>query len=168
LWRYGDAAILVHEARGRRSQLGEARKRLQDLEVTHKNSPRLALLAATISELEGKNQQVIQEYTRALEGGETQPRVVTSLLGLLLQRREFGKAETELAKYEEKWALTNDLAHLGAEIALGMRDKQYAKLAVKRAEQAVTLPTRDYRDALWLARVYQAAGEVSKAEALLR
>jgi tetratricopeptide (TPR) repeat protein len=49
-----------------------------------------------------------------------------------------------------------------------MREKQYAKLALKRAEQAVALPPRDYRDALWLARIYQAAGENVKAGALLR
>jgi tetratricopeptide (TPR) repeat protein len=168
LWRYGDAAILVQEAHGRRSQLDEARKRLKELEAVHKNGARVALLSATISELEGKNQQAIQEYIRALELGQTQPRVLASLLSLLLQRREFGKAETELAKYEEKLPLTKDLARLGAEVAVGMRDKQYARLAIKRAEQAVTLPARDYRDALWLARIYQAAGETAKAEALLR
>jgi hypothetical protein len=85
-----------------------------------------------------------------------------------MQRREYSKAETELAKYEQKLPLTPDLARLGAEVAVGMRDRQFAKLAVKRAEIAVTLPTRDYRDALWLARIYQAAGENAKAEALLR
>ena len=168
LWRYGVAALLVHEARGRRSQLDEARKKLQELEKVHPNWSRAAVLSGTISELEGNYQQAVEEYARALELGETQPRVLASLLGLLMQRREFGKAETEVAKYEQKLALTKELARLGAEVALLMREKQYAKLAVKRAEQAVALPARDYRDALWLARIYQAAGENLKAEALLR
>ena len=36
-----------------------------------------------------------------------------------------------------------------------------------RAEQAVSLPVRDYREGLWLARVEDAAGEHAKAEKLL-
>ena len=168
LWLYGEAALLVQDARGRRSQLDEARKKLLELEQLHKNWARVALLSGAISELEGNQPQAIQEYTRALELGETQPRVLVSLLGLLMQRREFSKAETELTKYEQKLPLTQDLARIGAEVALGMRDLQYAKLALKRAEQAVPLPVRDYRDALWLARIYQAAGETAKAEKMLR
>ena len=168
LWRYGEAALLVQDARGRRSQLDEARKKLLELEQLHKNWSRVTLLSATISELEGNQPQAIQEYTRALELGETQPRVLMNLLNLLIQRREFSKAETELTKYEQKLPLTQELARIGAEIAMGMRDGQYARLAMKRAEQAVPLPVRDYRDALWLARIYQAAGETAKAEAMLR
>ena len=168
LWRYAEAAILVREAHGRRGKLEEARKKLQDLEPMHKDWSRIPLLAATISELEGKHQQAITEYTRALELGETQPRTLARLLELLLQRREVGKAETELAKYEQKLPLTPELARLGAEAALGSRDKRSAQLALKRAELAVTLPSRDYRDYLWLAPIYRDASETAKAEELLR
>jgi tetratricopeptide (TPR) repeat protein len=49
---------------------------------------------------------------------------------------------------------------------MGLRDERYAKVAAARAELAVTKPIRDYRDALWLARIYQAAGENAKAESL--
>lgn len=168
LWRFADAALLVHEAQGRRSQLASARKQLQELDRLQKHSPRIALLLGTIDELEGNHQQAIEQYTRALDRGETQPRVLARVLELLMQRREYSKAETELAKYEQRLPLTRDLARLGAEVALGMRDKQYAKLALKRAEQAVTLPTGDYRETLWLARICQAAGETVRAEMLIR
>jgi tetratricopeptide (TPR) repeat protein len=168
LWRFGEAAILVHDARGQGSPLDDARKKLHELDQLHKNWSRVAVLSGAISELEGKLPQAIQEYTRALELGETQPRVLMSLLRLLVQRREFGKAEAELTKYEQKVSLTPELARMGAEVALGMRDGAYARLALKRAEQAAPLPVRDYRDALWLARIYRAAGETTKAEVLLR
>jgi tetratricopeptide (TPR) repeat protein len=36
------------------------------------------------------------------------------------------------------------------------------------AEAMVTLPPRDYRDAIWLSRFYQAAGDNARAEAMLR
>jgi tetratricopeptide (TPR) repeat protein len=168
LWRYADVALLVHEAHGRRNQLAVARKQLEELDRLHPHAPRIAVLLGTIDELEGKHSHAIEQYTRALQRGETQPRVLVRVLELLVQRREFSKAETEFAKFEPRWPMTRELARLGADIALGMRDPQYAKLAVKRAELAVTLPTRDYRDALWLARIHQAAGETAKAEALYR
>jgi tetratricopeptide (TPR) repeat protein len=47
-------------------------------------------------------------------------------------------------------------------------DKQAAKLALPWAEAAVVQPPRDHRDAVWLARFYQAAEDNVKAEALLR
>ena len=168
LWRFGAIAILVQDAHGRPSQLAEARTKLVELEKSHKNWPRIPLLSARIFELEGKYPEAIQEYIRALDMGEIQPRMMARLLELLVQRREYSKAEAELAKYEQKVPLTPELARLGTEVALGMRDKQYARLALKRAEKAIDLPVRDYRDALWLARVYQAAGETAKTEQLLR
>ncbi len=168
LWRYADAAILVHEAHARPGQLDEARKKLDDLEQVHKNSPKVALLTATTFELEGNQPAAIQQYIRALDLGDLPPARMARLLELLLLRREFTKAETELAKYEQMQPLTREIARLGAEAALGLRNERYALLAVQRAEQAVPAPVRDYRDAVWLARVYQAAAESAKAEKLLR
>ncbi len=167
LWRYGAIAIQIQEAHGRRSELEDARKKLQDLEPLRKMGPRLPLLAASIFELEGKHPQAIAEYMRALDLGDVPPRRMARLLELLIARREFGKAENELGRYEQKTPLTKDLARLGADIALGMRDKHFAKLAVARAESAVSLPIRDYRDGLWLARIDQAAGNDAKAEKIL-
>src|SRR5262249_21269001 len=73
LWRYGDAAILVQQARGRRSALEEARKKLAGLDQIHKNWPRTALLRARIFEQEAKATSAVEEYTRALEMGEMPP-----------------------------------------------------------------------------------------------
>ncbi|MBI2804433.1 MAG: tetratricopeptide repeat protein [Planctomycetes bacterium] len=168
LWRWAEAALLVHQARGRISQLAQARKQLQTLPAKSKNWPRVALLSGAIHELEGKYQKAIEDYTRALELGETQPRVLASVLVLLVNRREYARAEAEIARYEQRLPLTRDLARLGAEIALKLREKHLAKVALARAERAVEVPTRDYRDALWLARIYQGAGEAAKAEPLLR
>lgn len=168
LSRWGEIALQIQEAHGRKSQLAEARKKLHELEKQHKQWPRVPFLAATLFELEGHYQQAIQEYLRALELGDVPPRGMARLLTLLVERRELAKAETALAKYEQKTPLTRELARLGADIALGMRDARFAKLAVQRAEQAVALPARDYRDLLWLARVQQGVGNETQAEKHLR
>mgnify|MGYP002784730987 CR=1 FL=1 len=168
LWRFGDAALLVHTASSQRGQLDEARKKLEDLERTHKKWSRIPLLKGAIAEREGKIHQAIHEYTRAIDLGAQRPAVVVHLVELLVERREFGKAELELARFEQRAPLTRDLARLGAEVSLGLRDPERWKQAVQRAEQAVTLPTRDYRDALWLANVYQATDQSARAETLLQ
>lgn len=165
---YAEAAILVHEARGRSSKLDEARKKLQELGAAQKQWPRVVVLSATISELDGNHEQAIKEYTRALELGVTQPRVLGSLVGLLMRRGEFHKAEAHLAQYERTLPLTKDLARIGAEVALTLREKPYGKIALRRALQAVSLPTRDYREAIWLAKFYRAADQAGEAESLLR
>ncbi|MSU78974.1 MAG: hypothetical protein EXS16_12875 [Gemmataceae bacterium] len=166
-WRYGACAILVHEARRRRANLDEARRHLHEINRIHKNWPRAAALAGAIAEMEGNYQLAIREYGRALDHSEPQPGVLTQLLEILIQRREFGKADSEVTKYEQKQPLTPDIARLGAEAAMGLRDKQSTKVALRRAESAVTMPIRDYRDALWLSAICQAAGESARAEELL-
>ncbi len=166
-WRYGDCAILIHEAHGRRANLDEARRKLQEIDRLYKNWPRAAALAGSIAEMEGNYLQAIREYSRALDQGEAQPGVLARLLEILIHRREFGKAEIEVTKYEQKHPLTPELARLGADVALGSRDKLSAKTALRRAELAVATPIRDYREALWLASICLAAGESARAESML-
>lgn len=103
---------------------------LQKLEQTHQRWPPVALLTAAIREIEKNPQQAIVAYTRVLEFGGTQPRVLATLVGLLLQRGELNQAETEIARYEGELSLTRELAKLGAEVALVMREKQHARVAV--------------------------------------
>jgi tetratricopeptide (TPR) repeat protein len=96
------------------------------------------------------------------------PRTIARMVEVLLARREYDKADAALAWYEQKAPLTPELARLGAEAALGKRDRTFARLAVRRAEQAVALPSRDYRDYLWLAPIYRAAGDDVQAEKMLQ
>ncbi len=168
LWRYADAAILVQEAHGQHGSLEQARKKLEEIDLVRKDWPKAALLAAAIFELQGQYPAAIEQYSRVVESGDVPAASMARLLELLIRRREFSKAETELTRYEQKQPLSRDIARLGADIAIGMRDQRYAALAVRRAEQAVVMPMRDYRDAVWLAHIYQAAGDRAKAENLLR
>src|SRR5262249_14328597 len=80
---------------------------------------------------------------------------------------DLARAHRELENHAQWRHLTADLARLGAEVALAMREPHFAKLALKRARQAVGDQPRDYRDALWLARFCDAAGEHADADKLL-
>lgn len=125
-------------------------------------SPAPATLRGDMFVVRRQYAEAIAAYTHALDQGATQPRVLASLMNLLLQRGEFAQADAAFVKHTPKVTLTPDLARLGAEAA------RNPKIAVQRAEQAVPLPPRDYRDALWLARIYRAASENAKAESVLR
>src|SRR5262249_8189009 len=73
--------------------------------------------------------------------------------GMLVGKGDYATAKTILDK-----VLT----------ALPPDEKQNAKLALQCAEAVVVQPARDYRDAIWLSRFHQAAGDNAKAETLLQ
>jgi len=78
---------------------------------------------------------------------------VTRLIRLLQERREFASAEIIFRRFEEQAPLSPDLARLGAELALA---NNQVKRALALAKQAIPEGSRDYRDYLWLAVLYQA------------
>ena len=165
-----EAAIVRAEMLAARGDFDAARAVLEKARAqqVRKEWPKAALLSAAIFELQGQIPAAIEQYSRAVDLGDMPAARMAHFLELLVTRREFSKAETALTKFEQKQPLTRDLARLGADIAIGLRDNRYAALAVLRAEQAVPTPVRDYRDAVWLAHVYQAAGQTTKAEKVLR
>jgi Tfp pilus assembly protein PilF len=165
LWRYGTAALRVWEARADRAKLAEARKVLDELARQQPDWGRVPLLQARADELDGQLGQAARHYERAIELGEAQPGVVRRLLELLLDRQEYLRAEEALGRFLQAHALTPALARLGAEVAAGNRNGPVARA---RGQQAAPLPSNDYRDYLWLARIHQAIGEPAEAENLLR
>jgi predicted Zn-dependent protease len=164
-WRYGTAALRIAEARTDRGKLAEARKLLAELERQHPDWGRVPLLAARADELEGRLDSAARDYERAVERGEARPAVVMRLLELLLERQEYLRAEEALGRYMQQRPLSPELARLGAEVAVGNGNSELARA---RAERAVRLPSTDYRDHLWLARILHACGDDAEATQLLR
>ncbi len=69
LWRFGEAARLVHRARqGDRSHLGEARTLLTEAARRRPGWARIPLLEAQIAELERNPDRAIAGYLKAIEG----------------------------------------------------------------------------------------------------
>ena len=156
---YGQALLLVAESSGRAEKLSEARKRLGQAHNLRPDWGRPPLLEATIDELEGKIDQAIQHYRQAFDLGERTPRIVYRLVQLLQGRRHFSEAGNVLAAFEMQSVLSPDLARMGADIALA-GNKIDRALALSRL--AVPGDSRDYRDFLWLAHVYQQAERDAK------
>jgi tetratricopeptide (TPR) repeat protein len=166
LWRYGEAARLVLRAKTKeRSALAEARRACDELAKRSEDAPQVALLAAELDELEGQPGKAIAHYQSAVDHGERRPAAVRRLAGLLVERRRFAEADRALRRLEEQGPLSKDMARLGADVALRLRE---FPRAVALARQAVPRETRDYRDSIWLGRVLASAGQTQEAEEVLR
>jgi tetratricopeptide (TPR) repeat protein len=165
LWRFGTAELLLIEAVADRSKIAEARSLLVELERRQSDWGRVPLLLARAEEMEGRFDQAARRYEQATERGEVQPLVVMRLVQLLLAQQEFLRAEEAIGRFLRQQAMTPALARLGAEVAVGNGNMALAR---SRAEQAVHLPSRDYRDFLWSAGILRTIGAMSEAEKLLR
>jgi predicted Zn-dependent protease len=165
LWRYGTAALLVQEAGADAHKLDAARKALADLGRREKSWARVPLLKARIDEIEGSPHKAVGNYLQAFELGDRQPQDLARLVHLLVFFTRYLDAEQVLAKVEEQTALPPELLRLGADVALA---NQNLKKALDLAARAVDVAAGDYRDFLWLGRIYHAAGAGPKAEEALR
>jgi predicted Zn-dependent protease len=165
LARYAEAALKVRQAQREPAKLIEARKELDELARKHGKWGRVPLLLARIDEKERQTDRAVQHYLEALERGEARPTMIRRLLELLLERRDYPRAEEAFMRYGQQQPLTRDLIQTAAEIALGNGNP---KQALERARLATLPGSRDYRDPLWLARIEERAGDLKGAEAHLR
>jgi tetratricopeptide (TPR) repeat protein len=163
-WRFGTALVCVLEGRTDRSRLTEARKLLSELQRQEPDWGRLPLLEARADELEGRFDRATRSYERALERGEVQHGVVLHLVELLFEWQEYLRAEQALGRFLQRGPLTMGLARLGAEVAACNRN---ASLAQARAAMVAPLPSRDYRDYLFRARIDRAVGDSASAASSL-
>ena len=94
IWRFGQAAYFLDQAR---------RGVTKDLEAARSWLPRSptggpdwwgsSVLLAELAELEGHTDDAIENYTRAIERGNTQPALARRLVGLLNQKEEFDQVD---------------------------------------------------------------------------
>jgi tetratricopeptide (TPR) repeat protein len=165
-WRWGEAMRLLRLAeRGDPQHLAAARKLVGELAALQPEHPKVALLQGGIDDLERHYERAIGHYQQTVERGEHQGPLLYRLTQLLVERRRFTQASQVVRQAEGYGLLSTDLARLGADAALGNRDPGRA---VQLARKAVPATARDYRDALWLARLLEIAGKPAEAEKILR
>jgi cellulose synthase operon protein C len=163
---YGDAVQLFMRARrGDWQALRDAHTRLAEVARRRPTWGRVPLLDAALNELEGDQLRAIENYLHAVELGERSPRAIGRAAELLYERHRYAEAGEVLRKLREPNALKGQVARLAADIAL---HTQGPEKALALAQQAAPAESRDYRDQLWLSRMFTAAGRTADATALLR
>ncbi len=165
-WRYAEAARLMLLARrGDAQGLARARVYLTDLARRRPRWPRVALLAASLDELQGASQAAAENYQRALDLGERQLGVVRRLVRLLLDQQRYAEAEEVVRRLQKQPLAPDGLGRLAAEVSLYT---QPPAVALEQARQVVPADSHDYHDHLWLGQLCAAAGKPAEAEAALR
>src|SRR5262249_12776702 len=126
----------------------------------------LPLCEARLNDLDGRKDAALSLYLRAIELGERDPDGLRRAAELLYERRRYAEADRVLRKVPDQTLLPQETRRVAAEVPLRAQD---VPRALGLAQAAVAADSQDYRDQLWLGRVYWAAGQPDRAEpALLR
>jgi tetratricopeptide (TPR) repeat protein len=168
LWRYEDAARLVHEGRkGNADALSAARKQLAEIASRRPNWARRLVLEGEIAELEGRSELALENYQRAIDRGERSKRVVRRAVQFLANRRRTDDARQLLQKVIEQAPVgAGDLNRMLVEVSLPDTDNKQQSLEMVRA--AVSPESKEYRDFLWQGQVLASLGEKKEAETAIR
>jgi tetratricopeptide (TPR) repeat protein len=166
-WRSGLAAFrLGQAARGDRTGLPEARALIREVVRRRPGWSHGAFLAGRLDDLEGKPEQALENYRKVLQRGDYHPVAVRRAVQLLSSAGRFADANQVLEVVQWHGALEGDLLRPAASIALRAGKAERAA-ALARLVLAGQKETKDPRDLAWLARLLEAAGRTTEAEAAL-
>lgn len=167
-WRVGEAARLIMLAEnGQRSGLSTARRLLKQAAAELERSPRVSSAMARVEELDGNEDAAIDDYSQAIDQGETDLRVIVRLIRLLNQRGQFTRSADILRTFQKRirQPVSGTLGQLAVEIASHTHD--YSQL-LEIARQAVAAEPHNVQTRIFLGQALWAAGKPRKAEQNLR
>jgi cellulose synthase operon protein C len=166
-WSFGEAMRLIHHGRkGKKDGLEQARRLLTVAAAQRPNWHPIVQLRAEIDELQGRPDQAIANYRRAIELGSRDPAATRQLLALLSQAQRFDEAEQVLAQMHMQNGATEELARLYIIHSCNRRDYRKAEQLVK---QIVASKSASYRDHLWMGQILSVNGQSpEEAEKALR
>jgi tetratricopeptide (TPR) repeat protein len=161
-WRRAAAAAAWSQVqRGDRSRLPEAKALVREVLRRRPNQTQALVLEGQIADLEGKQEQALASYRRALQLGEYHPIAVRRLVQILLDAGRYGDASDVLEVVQSAGALGPALLRPAATIAL-RAGKQERACALARL--VVPAGTKSARDLIWLGQLLDEAGRVTEAE----
>jgi tetratricopeptide (TPR) repeat protein len=166
-WSFGEAMRLIHHGRkGKKDSLEQARRLLTAAAAQRPNWHPIVQLRAEIDELQGRPDQAIANYRRAIELGSRDPAATKQLLVLLSNAQRFDEVEHVLAQMHKQNGATEELARLYIAHSCNRRDFRKAEHLVK---QIVASKSANYRDHLWMGQILSVNGQApDEAEKALR
>jgi cellulose synthase operon protein C len=166
LWRYSKAALLVNRAKPGNSQaLEEARPLLLQVAARRPNWSRVPTCQAQMALREGRIDDAIRQYLKAIELGERSPAVLLDAIRLLRERHRDPEAYEVIRKLPEQTPLLKQLSNVIVDLSLNSKDTAAAE---KLARQTVADNPGDYRAHLSLAHVHWARNDYQETEISLR
>src|SRR5271157_4515729 len=167
-WRFAHATLLIDQAR--RGENKARKASADDLGVLRGLASELAerrpdwwgapLLQAEIAELEGRDDDVVAAYQRAIDLGSSQPAIVRRLIGVLSDQKRFDDIDRLVTNLRDRGIAAEDLAIATAYSAI--RGKDYERgLALARG--VIPASSTKYGDHLALGRILFSSGKVEEA-----
>ena len=168
-WAEAAKRVILAE-KGDKTQIAEARRRVNDARARRPRWAPVALLEARLAMLDGDGDRAEEQIVQAVRFGERDPAVIRAAVDGLCRRRRFTDARDLLQECAEQTLATPDLGRRAAELTLMQAGAEgpARQRALEQARQAVPADSADPHDYQWLAQVALAAGESAEAEKLLR
>lgn len=166
-WSFGEAMRLIRAAqKGKRDGLDQARHLLTVAAAQRPNWHPILQTRAELDELQGRPEQAIANYRRALELGSRDPQAIKQLLFLLAQAQRHDEVEQLLATMQKQQGTTDELVRYYVAHSVNRRDFKKAEYLVT---QIVAKDSTNFRDHLWMGQILSASGQSPKdAEKALR
>lgn len=165
-WRYAAAAFLVRQARqGDRKELSEAGRLASELVSLRGDWWGGLALQGQLAELEGRPDEAVSSYTRAIELGASQPDLARRLFSLLYQRRQFDQIDQIVKKLDERGISPGDFKLITALNALRGNETERG---LSLARQVLSETSANPYDLLFLGRMLLYSRRTAEAQKPLR
>jgi tetratricopeptide (TPR) repeat protein len=174
LWNYGTAVrqfVLALEARTARNagvvaeNCRQAKQHLAEARTARQNWSRIPLLLAEIDELQEDDVAAISNYYKAIELGERSSTILSRVVFLLYQHRQYAKADELIGHLKQQGTpFSNDMVRLAAEVALGLQDNESAL----KWTTEFTKVSREVYEHLWAGQKLFILGQHAEAEQSFR
>ena len=166
-WLYGQAVVLYlsgkdeKDANARTAKFQQALALLNKAQERRGDWSRIPLMEGGIYDALGKPDLALDNYRKAFDMGERNPRGTKRLVQLLMQTHQYAEADQLLGQLEqEQPTLTSELNRAGAELDLQLGDYNRA---LDRARKGATADSKNYLDHLWMGQMLGVLGSQAKA-----
>src|SRR5271157_1657947 len=165
-WRFGQASYFLDQARrGATRDLEAARKLAAEIADRRPDWWGRSVLLAELAELEGHTDDAIEDYTRAIERGNTKLVLARRLVGLLNQKEKFDQVDRVVKILSDRGLDTGELTIATALSAI--RQQDYDR-GIALARRVFSESSTNFGDHLFLGQFYLAAGRPQEAGKELR
>lgn len=166
-WSFGEAFRLIRTGRKtNKDALEKARHLLTVASAQRPNWHPIIQTRAELDELQGRPDQAIANYRRAIDLGSRDPKAMKQLLILLSQAQRFDEVEQVLARMQKQQGTTDELVRYYVAHSYNRHDFKKAEFLIK---QVVANKSSNYRDHLWMGQILSTTGQSpEEAEKALR
>jgi tetratricopeptide (TPR) repeat protein len=164
LWLFGQARLLAVRAvkENNPGLYDEALQYLAKAQDLRPSWSRIPLFMGSIYDQQNKPDQAIKCYLGAIDLGEINPKAVRRTVQFLCQQHRFAEVDKLIGKINpQKYPFMSELTRMWVEEMF--RQGEF-DLAVKKARQAISEKSDDYKEQIWLGQILGVAARWAKMQ----